>query len=593
MRPPRHITRAVSTAVATAAVACAWFLFAPSALGGSTTYVVTDGVSMQPRFHSGDLALVRGQGQYRVGQIVAYHNRQLGTIVLHRIVGRAGSRYVFKGDNNNFVDFEHPARSQLIGALWMHLPGLGADLGAVRSPALIGGLFALGTLLLGGAAFTRHRRRRRRERRAGEPTAARVPSAPLAVTMSGGAVPVMLSIGLAALSPFIVLALLAFTRPSSAAISVDVPYAQHGRLAYEAEPSPGPAYPAGRLRTGDPVFTRVVPSIDFRYSYRFSSAESHRVAGSTALTATVASTSGWRTTIPLGRPAPFRGDVATVAAPLDVGSLLALTSRVEAITAVHGTYTLTIAPHVQVRGHVGGAPLHEVFAPASRFSLNKLEIRPVTANGSSASETIDPASLFANSAQGTATARQSRPAHLSLGALALSVSAARSIALVGIALVAFALAAALTLLRPRRRRDETASILARYGSLIVPVERVWQLPGVSVIDVADMDALARIAGHYERSILHERTEYGDAFWVSDESGQFRHAVWAEEEVEEWEEEPAIGYDAERADVPDRYAEAPAWERNGGGEPVAADLRHGLSGDTLQYGAVSARLLPQG
>ena len=149
----------------------AWFLFAPTALGGSTSYVVTDGVSMEPRFHSGDLALVRGESDYRVGQIVAYHNRQLGTVVLHRIIAREGSRYVFKGDNNNFTDFEHPTRSQLIGALWIHLPGAGRTLDSIRSPALIAVLFAFGTLMAGGASFATRRRRRRRERSGSPPPA--------------------------------------------------------------------------------------------------------------------------------------------------------------------------------------------------------------------------------------------------------------------------------------------------------------------------------------------------------------------------------------------------------------------------------------
>jgi hypothetical protein len=45
-----------------------------------------------------------------------------------------------------------------------------------------------------------------------------------------------------------------------------------------------------------------------------------------------------------------------------------------------------------------------------------------------------------------------------------------------------------------------------------------------VIDVADMDALARIAEHYERSILHEASPEGESFWVTDESGQFRYAL---------------------------------------------------------------------
>ncbi len=161
-------------ALTLALLASLWFLFAPAAVGGSTSYVETDGISMEPRFHSGDLAIVRQESDYRVGQIVAYHNRELGTVVLHRIIGRDGSRYTFKGDNNNFTDFEHPTRSQLIGALWIHLPGAGRALNSVRSPALIGLLFVIGTLLVGGVSFAKRRRRRKRGRAEGTRDAGRV-----------------------------------------------------------------------------------------------------------------------------------------------------------------------------------------------------------------------------------------------------------------------------------------------------------------------------------------------------------------------------------------------------------------------------------
>ena len=106
---PRYTKKLISGALVALVLGSLWFYFAPASVGGSTNWVVTDGISMEPRFHAGDLVLVRAQSDYRVGQIVAYHNKQLHTIVLHRIIGRAGSRYIFKGDNNNFVDFEHPA----------------------------------------------------------------------------------------------------------------------------------------------------------------------------------------------------------------------------------------------------------------------------------------------------------------------------------------------------------------------------------------------------------------------------------------------------------------------------------------------------
>ena len=77
---------------------------------------------------------------------------------------------MFKGDNNNFVDFEHPARSQLVGSLWLHIPGAGARLESLRSPELVGILIGVATLLFSGAAFTTRRRRRRRRRAAANAT---------------------------------------------------------------------------------------------------------------------------------------------------------------------------------------------------------------------------------------------------------------------------------------------------------------------------------------------------------------------------------------------------------------------------------------
>lgn len=528
MRTPRT-RKLLSGALALIVLACLWFCFAPSLIGGSTSYVVTEGISMEPRFHSGDLALVRNQSSYRVGEIVAYHSRVLHTVVLHRIVGRVGHRYVLKGDNNNFLDFEHPAQSQLIGALWLHLPGWGARLRSLRSPALIGGLIALGTILLAGAAFAQKRRRRGRQRRAEGSPGRRSGMLP---EFQAGYVLAVVGTALAALLPFLVLAVAAFTRPSTALLGVTVPYRQSGALSYSADATPGPAYPGNRAVTGDPLFTHVLSAVRFRYRYSFHAAAAHSLAGRAALSARIASTSGWQTSIALGSASYFRGNHALVSGTLDIATLAALLHRVETTTAVSGSYTLTLVPHVSVGGSLGALPVHTTFSSNIPFSLNRLEMRPVlpTAGSGGAKPAANP---FARSAGGSAKGRRYQPAMLSLKIARVSVTDARRIALAAIVLIALALIAALAFARPRSR-SEAAEIRARYGSAIVPVARVWQQPGVAVIDVEDIESLARIAGHYERSILYELTEYGEVFWVSDESGQFRYvADPAEEEILEY------------------------------------------------------------
>ena len=119
---------------------------------------------MEPSFHAGDLGLVRPADHYRVGEIVAYHSTLLHVVVLHRIIAIHGDHYVFKGDNNNFVDPTRPTRSALVGALWVHVPdgGVCSALCTRRSwrPCSAGS----SALLLVGTGETKRRRNRRGNR---------------------------------------------------------------------------------------------------------------------------------------------------------------------------------------------------------------------------------------------------------------------------------------------------------------------------------------------------------------------------------------------------------------------------------------------
>ncbi len=522
---PRLAKRLASSALGLIVLGLVWFYTAPVGLGGSTTYVVTHGISMEPRFHTGDLAIVRGQSSYHVGEVVAYQSKMLGTVVLHRIIGKTGSRFLFKGDNNHFIDFEHPTAKQLVGALRLHIAGAGAEFQSIRSPALVGALVAVAILLLTGGVFTRRRRRRRRQEQAAEHTQhqrTRLIHRP-AERATG-----VLTVGLIALFPFVLLALLAFTRPSTARRPSETSYKQSGKLSYSAKATPGPTYAGNVAETGDPLFTRVVNDVNVRFDYRLETAAEQSLAGTAYLSANVASTSGWHTTLALGSPTHFRGNRATVTATLGLSSLFDLLHRVQTTTGMSSGYTLALVPHVSAHGTLDSKPLHATFAPLVPFTVTPLEVQPVAASSSAIAAAAKPAtSSFTPSASGTVKGSDYKPLYLSLAFARPSVATARRIALGGIALVVLVLLTILALPRPRRKNEST-TIRSRYGRMVVQVERVWQLPGVPVIDVADMDALARIAEHYDRSILHETTDEGEAFWVTDESGQFRYAigVWA-------------------------------------------------------------------
>jgi signal peptidase I len=143
-------------------LAIGWLTLAPTAIGGSTSFVVTDGISMLPHFHADGLVVTRQQHFYRVGEVVAYHNAQLKSVVMHRIVATEGNRYVFKGDNNDFIDTFHPTKAEIVGKEWVYVPKAGQVLQFLRSPAAFAVIMALLGMFAASAYVPRRSRRRRR-----------------------------------------------------------------------------------------------------------------------------------------------------------------------------------------------------------------------------------------------------------------------------------------------------------------------------------------------------------------------------------------------------------------------------------------------
>jgi signal peptidase I len=157
----------------TIALFLAWFLvLRPVTLGGPAGYVIVAGVSMEPTFHTGDLAITQRRAAYQVGDVVAFSTE--GGVVIHRIVGGdADQGFITQGDNRDQPDLWRPRPGEIVGAVWILVPGVGNALAFVRQPPILAALAAAIAFLL---AFTAGPGRRR-----GPGTApARTAAAPLA-----------------------------------------------------------------------------------------------------------------------------------------------------------------------------------------------------------------------------------------------------------------------------------------------------------------------------------------------------------------------------------------------------------------------------
>lgn len=148
----RTVVRSIQWMLVFATLALA-FLFWPQSLGGKVAYVKVDGHSMDPTFHMGDLAIVRKQPSYNVGDAVAYRIPKgefgAGAMVIHRLIGGDGVHgYTTKGDNRTMADEWHPRTADIVGRVRYDIPSFGDTLAELTRPVNVGGLVAGLTVLV-------------------------------------------------------------------------------------------------------------------------------------------------------------------------------------------------------------------------------------------------------------------------------------------------------------------------------------------------------------------------------------------------------------------------------------------------------------
>ena len=137
-------------------VGAVWLLFAPAELGGATRYAVVEGASMEPGLSRGDLVIVRGGHEAKVGDAVLYRDPVLGVRVLHRVISKEDGRLVLQGDANDFVDDARPLPSDVIGSYWFSIPRAGSLIFWLQQPLHVALLaFALTIVALAGGGAAR------------------------------------------------------------------------------------------------------------------------------------------------------------------------------------------------------------------------------------------------------------------------------------------------------------------------------------------------------------------------------------------------------------------------------------------------------
>lgn len=317
---------------------------------GRVGYVSTAGVSMEPTYSAGDLVLVSREGDYGVGDAVAYRDPGAGATVLHRIIGGDGAHgFVLQGDNNESIDPHEPTADELTGRAIGHVPAVGGVLG---SPPAKGAIALAVAGLVGSLALPSHSKKRtmaahlapetRKDRhRRAHPRVRRVWLASLVIDA------VLVAGVLAAFS----------LRPAPAGAEAPAdaePLDHQVELGYGADVTPTETYPDGRIETGDTAFRTLTDRVDV--FARTVGPDGVDVDGFVQIDLDVSSSAGWTRTVSLAERTDLDGELE-LTAPIDFARFDGLAQRIAFETGVSaGTLDLTVV--LSGEAHVaGGEPV--------------------------------------------------------------------------------------------------------------------------------------------------------------------------------------------------------------------------------------------
>jgi signal peptidase I len=510
-----------------------WLVFAPTQAGGLASYIIVIGSSMEPDFHIGDLVVVHTEPAYQVGDAVAYRNQELQSFVFHRIIVQESGRYSLQGDNNSWIDTYQPSQQEMVGKLWLHIPKGGAFIQKMRSPinmavtaGLLGGILALNFLIGKSKGRNRMKDGSMREWFAAlmqktrtwlaREKASSETSRPSSFLQGGVLEGSFFALGLIACASLF-LGIMAFSRPAFRSTPDEIGYQHLGVFSYSGS-APQGVYDANRIKSGDPIFTRLTCSVDVDFQYSLLAGSAENIEGTYQLTAVLSEeVSGWQRSVPLQEEASFTGTIFGTTAKLDLCKMEGLTQSLEQGTDFHpGSYTLFITPNLKIHGEVAGRELQSAFDQGLTFKYDRVHFYLLRENAETNPLTLAEAGML----------REDRlvPNTLLLFGMEVAVPALRTISSLCL-IVSFT---GITILGLKLQRfsssDQQAFIHMKYGNVLIDIQPAVSLDNATLVDVTSMDDLAKLAERFHTVILHERRSDSHAYYVQTEGLAYRFVM---------------------------------------------------------------------
>lgn len=486
-----------------------WVIFAPVQFGGHASYVIVAGASMEPTISMGDLAVVTKSPTYQVGDIVTYQHPLAGPII-HRIVDRQGARFTLQGDNNDWIDSYQPTAEEMIGKLWLHIPGQGKLLSTLRTPVVLSGI----ALLVAIGIFSTFRKPGLKRKAAKE--GGKMPSKP--PRMRDGVEGLVFVLAAIAFASGI-LAIAAFSKPITVDDLVQLEYEMQGHFEYEAPAPPG-IYNSALVNTGDPIYFKLTDSLDVTFEFEFKADQLHDLEGDIRMDYELSDPGGWHRSFEISPMMSFGEESVAITGRIDFDEVHAVINDLEERTGFERPYYIfSISPIVVTKARINGDEALELFNPRLNFRLEDLQLYLISMDPEE-SELEQITQLRSNFIEQSIQATN----YLKVMGVDVPIRTARWISVFGgvISLAGFLILGGFYF---RASKDgEAARIGVRYGAMLVDIREGNFVNGYHRIEVEDIDDLARFAERTGGVILHELKTSRHHYFVQEGNVTYHYAT---------------------------------------------------------------------
>lgn len=463
---------------------------------------------MLPTYRAGDIVVVRRSPDYQVGEVVAYWDPGLQSIILHRIVGTVDGRFVTRGDHNAWEDPYQPTKDEILGKAVLQIPNAAGYVAWVKRPAVYFSILAV--VGIAWVVFElRDMRTQTRRRRRVRGRASRHAKHP-----SGGSVLassyrlffyLTAALGVLLLGWGVYLA----QSPRVESIMQVLTFIQRGTFSYEADVSQSSAYPDGTVKTGDPLFLELLPAVSVVFDYEVQGQTLTNAGGKAEMVAILRGQSGWSRTYSLEEPFSFEGMVVHLEGTLPLAQMRQDVETLQQETGYRfDRYTLTIRPQVQQQGILAGKPVESLFAPELTFEWEPLIAKLAFTDADKLKVILNPEKT------GNISLTAQIPRRIRILEWEPTVETVWKAAMLA-ALVLF-LTAGFAYRRWQRAlwMDPLKLWQIRAGYLWVESRGLGHISqGANVVWLEDFDSILKVARDYERFLFHEELEDGQHFFV--------------------------------------------------------------------------------